>query len=724
MMRGRKTRGRMYAGALLLGIFQSVPEASAQPRVTERVSVGTGGGQLDGHSAGPVASANGRYIAFLSEATSLDGCIGTPGTLLWGSGLAHVYLRDRQAGTTECISRASDETPGNGRSEAGAVSSDGRFVVFTSRSSNFVTPATTTSRVHVYMRDRTNGTTQLVSVAPDGVTEADSDSESPKISDNGRFVVFVSRSTNLVAGGTTLNRAHVYIRDLTMETTALVSVATDGTTEGNGNSLSPSITPDASHVAFSSTATNLLAGADSNGAVSDIFVRDLTHGTTAVVSVANGGAQGNDGSGGPAISADGRIVVFGSSATNLVPGEDATAVLFVRDVPKAATTVIRLANTGAPAARFPFNASISGDGRMVAFLAQTSPGTIGGAPGHFVHDRSLGATVFVAVGSSGNSSSPLPMGPALTRNGRELLFDSVVTNLIAGDTNGRMDVFAASLTRYIVDPGVYRASTGTWLIARAFDGVTQTTGWGAPSLGDVPVFADYDGDGRADVAVYRRTSGEWFLAFSSGGSRVMGWGAPALHDVPVPADYDGDGKADVAVYRQTSGAWLIAFSNGGSRTASWGAPSLGDVPVPGDYDGDGRADVAVYRKSTGQWFIEKSSGGSFTAAWGSPTQGDVPVPGDYDGDGIVDMGVYRTSTGEWFVALSGGGVLHATFGSASNGDIAVPADYDADGRTDLAVYRHTTGDWFIFQSSSQSVKTLTLGSDAQGDMPITVIPNR
>ena len=101
MMRGRTTRGRMYAGALLLGIFQWV-SASAQPRVTERVSVGTGGGQLDGHSAGPVASANGRYIAFLSEATSLDGCIGTPGIgQLWGSGLAHVYLRDRQAGTTD-----------------------------------------------------------------------------------------------------------------------------------------------------------------------------------------------------------------------------------------------------------------------------------------------------------------------------------------------------------------------------------------------------------------------------------------------------------------------------------------------------------------------------------------------------------------------------------------------------------------------------------------------
>ena len=398
-------------GILLLFVMgQGVQTASAQAHVTTRVSVATGGGQLDKDSAAPVASADGRYVAFLSEASSLDGCAGTSG-LLWGTGLAHVYLRDRQAGVTECISRASDATPGNGRSQPGAVSSNGRFVVFVSVSTNLVIPATSSQLTHVYLRDRTSGTTQLVSVAPDGVTEANADSDSPKISDDGRFVVFVSRGSNLVSGGPTLGRAQVYIRDLTSGTTTLLSVAADGTTEGNGDSVSPSITPDIGLVAFSSAATNLLPSVDGNGAAADIFVRDLVHGTTAVVSLGTGGAQGNAGSFDPAISANGSIVVFGSSATNLVPGEDSAAVLFVRNLAAQMTTVIRIVTSGASATRFPGSPSISGDGRMVAFRAQTAPSTIGGAPGHFVHDRSIGATAFVAVGSGGHSFDPLPQGP-------------------------------------------------------------------------------------------------------------------------------------------------------------------------------------------------------------------------------------------------------------------------------------------------------------------------
>jgi hypothetical protein len=107
----------------------------------------------------------------------------------------------------------------------------------------------------------------------------------------------------------------------------------------------------------------------------------------------------------------------------------------------------------------------------------------------------------------------------------------------------------------------------------------------------------------------------------------------------VPADYDGDGATDVAVYRNATGEWFVAYSSGGLGYTGWGAPWLGDIPVPGDYDGDSIADVAVYRRSTAGWFIRRASGDETWYSWGGGS--DLPVPGDYDGDGVTDVAIYR-----------------------------------------------------------------------------------
>lgn len=148
----------------------------------------------------------------------------------------------------------------------------------------------------------------------------------------------------------------------------------------------------------------------------------------------------------------------------------------------------------------------------------------------------------------------------------------------------------------------------------------------------------------------------------------VGPAAPAgLGDIPVPGEYDGDGQIDVAVYRTTTGEWFIA-QGGSSRRVPWGAPSLGDVPVPADYDGDDRTDVAVYRASTGQWFILNSSSNTMTQyAFGSASAAglrDMPLAGDYDRDGRADLGIYRRSTGEWFIRRSSdGGLTHIHWGA-------------------------------------------------------------
>jgi len=169
------------------------------------------------------------------------------------------------------------------------------------------------------------------------------------------------------------------------------------------------------------------------------------------------------------------------------------------------------------------------------------------------------------------------------------------------------------------DIGVYR--DGVWLILRSSDGSIVDAGWGGPLW--MPVMADYDGDGKVDIAVYN-ANGLWSIVRSSdGGNTLIGWsGAPG--DIPVPADYDGDGKADLAVYNTASAGWsIIRSSDGGLTYKAWGGPSW--EPVVADYDGDGKADIAVYNVSNGLWSIVRSSdGGNTLVGFGGAPQ-DIPL---------------------------------------------------------------------------------------------------
>ena len=244
------------------------------------------------------------------------------------------------------------------------------------------------------------------------------------------------------------------------------------------------------------------------------------------------------------------------------------------------------------------------------------------------------------------------------------------------------------------DISVFRPSDRVWYLNQS------TAGFSATQFGlstDKITPADFDGDGKTDIAVFR--DGTWYLLRSTAGFGQIQFGQAG--DIPVSADFDGDGRAELAVYRGGTW-WIYNLTNNQTNVVNFGLAT--DKPVPADYDGDGRADQAVYRGS-GEWHLNRSSQGYAVVNFGLST--DKPVIGDYDGDGKTDQAVYRDGT--WYLLRSQAGFTSFQFGLAT--DIPAPADYDGDSRTDIAVYRN--GAWYIRQSSNgnNSYQQFGLASD-------------
>ncbi len=231
---------------------------------------------------------------------------------------------------------------------------------------------------------------------------------------------------------------------LSAQVTELVSVATGGA-QGNDTSTEASISADARFVAFWSDASNLVGG-DTNG-VEDVFVRDRQTGTTELVSVATGGTQGNARSRYPSISSDGRFVAFWSDASNLVAGDtNGSADVFVRDRQTLTTVRVSVATGGAQGNANSLNAfsSISADGRFVAFESDATnlvAGDTNGSADVFVRDRLSGTTERVSLAAGGAQGNADSLGPSISASGRFVAFWSLATNLVAGDTNAWNDVF-------------------------------------------------------------------------------------------------------------------------------------------------------------------------------------------------------------------------------------------------------------------------------------------
>ena len=343
----------------------------------------------------------------------------------------------------ERISVSSDGTQANGYSGSNSLSDNGRFVSLESNASNLVANDLN-GHTDTFIYDRLNDTVELITFAPDG-TQANAGSNAGSISGNGRYVIYASFASNLVANDTN-NQRDIFVYDRLTKTTGRVNVGNDGT-QANGASLFGVIGDDSRYVAFESVADNLVTG-DTNG-LGDIFMRDRIAGTTKRVNVANNGTQANGSSVLDSMSDDGRYISFTSEANNLVSGDtNGVSDIFVYDRTNQTTERINLAGNGSQANAMSGSSSLSGNGRYVVYQSDASnlvSGDTNGVRDIFVYDRQTKNTARVDLTNNGIQSNGDSQSPSISDNGKYVAFESDADNLVSGTTNAEFDVFLRDL---------------------------------------------------------------------------------------------------------------------------------------------------------------------------------------------------------------------------------------------------------------------------------------
>jgi Tol biopolymer transport system component len=345
----------------------------------------------------------------------------------------------------------SQSTTGVAASDGGfeqSISNDGRYVVFTA--ANDLAAGDTNGYRDVYLRDMLLGTTTLVSLTRTGA-QGSSHSTAPAISGNGRYVAFETASTNFERDFNG-NARDIYVRNLQTGAIHRVNESAAGA-QGDGESLAPVLGTSGRYVAFVSSSENLVAG-DTNGR-RDVFLRDRKLRTITRVSLTDAGHQNPGGGVGVTMSATGRYIGF-TTDEPLVPADtNGTADAYVRDVTEGRTILVSVASGGQignnnsfPASRY----SISANGRFVAFVSQADnlvPGDTNGSEDIFVRDLVQQTTARVNVSTAGEQDHGTLNYAAISGNGRHVVFASFGTELVPHDTNELMDVFDRDLVRSV-----------------------------------------------------------------------------------------------------------------------------------------------------------------------------------------------------------------------------------------------------------------------------------
>ena len=438
---GRFVAFNSFASDLVANDANNTPDAFArdlQMGTTILLSANQFGMAGNDDSTARSISADGRFVALESFASDLV-------TNNDANGVSDVFVRDIQTGTTTLVSvNRFGTSTGNGYSNLPLISTDGRFVAFDSNASDLVAKDTN-GAPNVFVRDMQTGVTTLVSVNRFGTASGNGASSRAAISANGRYIVFVSDANDLVSNNDFNANVDVFVRDTQLGTTTLVSVNRFGTASGNADSGFARISADGRFVAFHSNSNDLVPN-DTN-ASEDVFVRDMQLGTTALVSINRfGSGPGNGVSSQPLISADARYVAFDSSASDLVANDtNSTSDVFIRDLQMGTTTLVSINRLGtAPGNSYSFLEDISADAHYVAFISNANDlvpeNNVNGTDDVFVRDLQTGKTTLMSVNilgtASGNSAS---MFAAINADGRFVAFQSTANDLVTNDTSTQTD---------------------------------------------------------------------------------------------------------------------------------------------------------------------------------------------------------------------------------------------------------------------------------------------
>ncbi len=356
---------------------------------------------------------------------------------------ADVFLNLRDQGTTARVSMLASGVQATGLSTTPAISGDLQFVVFASNAGNLVA-GDGNGVFDIFVKDLSTNVITRESLQPTG-GPTNGASTMPSISTNGHYVCFASDASTIVAGDTNARR-DVFVRDRWFGLNLRASIANDGA-QANQFSTEPSVSADGRYCVFRSQATNLVVS-DTNG-VDDIFLRDLELGTTELISVGAAGVQANNYSYWPDVSDDGRYVVFQSMASNLVTGDtNGSTDIFVRDRVLATTTRVSVATNGTAGTGTSQNSKISGDGRFIVFQSDAPvlvEGDTNGLTDVFLRDTLLGTTTRISVSDAGVQGTGSSSAPQISDFGAWTTFVSNAPNLVAGDTNNYDDIFLVKL---------------------------------------------------------------------------------------------------------------------------------------------------------------------------------------------------------------------------------------------------------------------------------------
>jgi Tol biopolymer transport system component len=478
------------------------PSALGAPATQELISVNPAGLASDRNSEGAEISADGRFVVFVSHSTDLiAGEVPNPIDDVLGPW--HVYVRDRQLGVTTRVDVRPDGSTSD-ESVAPSISGDGRYVAFTSGDPNLVAGDSNGKR-DIFVRDMQTGTTTRASLNGDG-EQGNNDSSQASISGDGRYVAFFSNASNLAPSDTNV-QGDVFVRDRVAGTTTQVDVDSAGNpavpSAGSGG-FRPKISANGRFVVFTSNAPNLVPNDTNN--FEDEFVHDLQTGATTRVSVASDGSQANNRpTGVHAISADGRFVAFGSDASNLTAAEDATPFardVFVHDRQTGETTIVDVSSAGVQSnagAIWLDRIGISADGRFVAFdsfAGNLVAGDTNGQADVFVRDRLNGVTTRVSVTGSGGETNSLSHSPSISGDGSVVAFNFFGDSLLPTDQNLYPDVYAytfatdssaPAITPHVSGPlgtgGWYTGDVGIgWTVSDPESPVGSTSGCGPATV--------------------------------------------------------------------------------------------------------------------------------------------------------------------------------------------------------------------------------------------------